>query len=93
MTPIMKVGLYQNIVHRSFFGACPLASLGVGLLRGSLALRLAFGETAPSGRPPHPSRRAAAPRAAPPPPPPAHKTYTNSDSAFGITIIVLRPAC
>ncbi len=53
--------LYQIVVHRSFFGACPLASLGVGLLRGSLVLRLAFGETAPSGRPTHPSRRAAAP--------------------------------
>jgi len=54
-----KEDLYQIVVHRSFFGACPLASLGVGLLRGSLVLRLAFGETAPSGRPPHPSRRAA----------------------------------
>ncbi len=31
------------------FWACPLAALGVGLLRGSLALRLAFGETRPFG--------------------------------------------
>ena len=31
------------------FWACPLAALGVGLLRGSLALRLAGGETRPFG--------------------------------------------
>ncbi len=44
---------------KTCFWACPLAWLGAGLLRGSLTLRLAYGETAPSERPSHPSRKAA----------------------------------
>jgi hypothetical protein len=45
------VGLSWGIVslYEVVFLACPLALLGVGLLRGSLALRLACGETRPFG--------------------------------------------